>query len=466
MAGAAALALAVTFGPDETTFYRRKALKAAQRGDGLSQAFALECLLALDPANRATRWELAQVYRNNRELSRFQSLAADLAPMEKPGFAPAQRDAARQILDSLERLSPASPADETRMVAEAMAHLRQSLADQPKNPEAIERLADLLSAMDKNSEALELFASLQPGALSPSLAIRKAWLEDNRGIAKVADSVIGQAAEVEAQARKPNASGLARRAHALACELRGNLAGAFEVWSGQLKPDRPRLRQDEGKRHLVGLHVRRADESFGKLPRDWEGMAESIHRGLALDPDSPPLLERLVMLANPAGFRSDTPENRQARDKALAHVNDLLARGTNPALVHMLLAAEYHRNRRPEMARLHFDQAHRADPKIAVVANNLAWYLVNTSPRDPERALALVEAALARGPFNPSFLETRGQIRALLGDDASAIADLEQAGRASGMTTAIHRTLARCYGRLGDTAQSRLHAELAEKAGK
>lgn len=464
LATVGALAAAIYFGPAETVFYRRKALRAAQRGDGRSQAFALECLLAMDPDNRATRWELAQVYRNNRQMDQYATISADLTPPDKPGFGPAQRDAARQILESFERQHPTSPEDETRMLEGALAHLRQSLVDQPKNPEAVERLADLLSSMEKDSEALALLAALPASALSPSLAIRKAWLESKGNTSKVPDSVISLSGTLETQAAKPNAPDYVRRAHALACELRGNLSGAFEVWSGQMKDNRPRLRQVEGRRHLVGLHVRRADEHFNKLPRDWEGMAESVHRGLSLDPNSSALLERLVLLANPAGSRSETPENQQARDRALSHVNDLLAKGANPALLHMLLASEYHRNRRQEMARLHFELAYRADPKIAVVANNLAWYLVNTAPRDPERALSLVNAALASGTVNPSFLETRGQIRAVLGDDAAAITDLEQAGRVSGMTRAIHQTLAKCYSRLGDREQARRHTDLAEKA--
>ena len=466
LATVAALAAVVYFGPDDTVFYRRKALRAAQRGDGRSQAFALECLLALDPANRATRWELAQVYRNNRQPDRFAAISADLMPMDKPGFGPAQRDAAKAILDAFERQPPTSHDEQSRMLERALAHLRQSLVDQPKNPEAVERLVDLLSAMENDSEALELVADLPPNALSPSLAIRKAWLESKGNAAKVPDSVISLSGALETLAAKPNAPDHVRRAHAMACELRGNLSGAFEIWSGQMGDHRPRLRQSEGRRHLVGLHVRRADECLSKLPRDWEGMAESVHRGLSLDPNAAMLLERLVLLANPAGSRSETPDNRQARDRALSHVNDLLAKGANPALLHMLLAAEYHRNRRQEMARLHFELSYRADPKMTVVANNLAWYLVNTTPRDPERALALVNAALASGTVNPSFLETRGQIRAVLGDDAAAISDLEQAGKSLGMTRAIHQTLAKCYGRLGDEEQARRHAGLAEKAGK
>ena len=463
----AGLALVITmaclfyFGPDDGAFYRRKALQAAQRGDGRSQAFALECLLSLDPANRSTRWELAQVYRNNRQADQFAAISADLMPLHQPGFGPAQRDVAKSILDTFERQPPAKPDEQSRILEEAMAHLRQSLVDQPKNPEAVERLVDLLSAMDKNPEALEWVAGMPPNALSPSLAIRKAWLESKGNASKVSDSVIAVSATLETQAAKPNAPDHVRRSHALACELRGNLSGAFEVWSGQIKENRPRIRQLEGRRHLVGLHVRRADECLNKLPRDWEGMAESVHRGLSLDPNAAALLERLVLLANPAGSRSDTSDNQQARDKALSHVNDLLAKGANPALLHMLLAAEYHRNRRQEMARLHFELANRADPKMAVVANNLAWYLVNTTPRDPERALSLVNAALASGMANPSFLETRGQIRSVLGDDAAAIIDLEQAGKALGMTRAIHQTLAKCYGRLGDEEQARRHEQNA-----
>jgi len=458
-------AIYTQFGPDELSFYRRKALRAAQRGDGRSQSFALECLLALEPANRATRWELAQVYRATGRAGLFAEISADLITPERPGYAPAQIDAARRLLDSLERQTPDGSSGQDRLLRAAMAHLRQALADQPKHPEATERLVDLLEAVGEAAEARELATTLPAAGLTASMSIRKAWLESGGDAAKVPDSALSQAAALESMAFQPDAPGHVRRAHALASELRGNLSAAFGVWIAQLKPDRPEFRQAEARRRLMGLHVRRADEAFNKLPRDYETMAESVSRGLALDPNSQPLLERLVILANPSGTRAETSPGQPVRDKAAAHLNDLLAKGTSPALLHLLLAGDYHRNRRQDMARLHFELAHRADPKAAVVANNLAWYLINTVPRDPERALALVNSALESGLVNPSFLETRGQIRAILGDDAAAVADLEAAGRALGMSRAIHQALARCYGRLGDTEQSKRHDDMARGKG-
>jgi tetratricopeptide (TPR) repeat protein len=127
---------------------------------------------------------------------------------------------------------------------------------------------------------------------------------------------------------------------------------------------------------------------------------------------------------------------------------------------------EYHVARREAQARLHFDLAHRANPKDAGLANNLAWYLANTNPRDPERALVLVNDALTRQPGNASFLETRGQIHAQMGQDRSAIADLEVALGALGSRRAIHNTLAACYEKQGESELAKKHKALAQEAKK
>ncbi|MBM82036.1 MAG: hypothetical protein CMJ78_15805 [Planctomycetaceae bacterium] len=122
-----------------------------------------------------------------------------------------------------------------------------------------------------------------------------------------------------------------------------------------------------------------------------------------------------------------------------------LSQGTAPATVHLILGSNAIRDDDLEKATFHLEQAHRLNPKLATVLNNLAWALAHAETPDHSRALMLVDAALDSKPNNAEFRETRGQIFALMARWEEALADLEFALQRLGSRAGIHKTLSLVY---------------------
>lgn len=100
-------------------------------------------------------------------------------------------------------------------------------------------------------------------------------------------------------------------------------------------------------------------------------------------------------------------------------------------------------------ARLHWETALRLAPQLNPAANNLAWSLAHEEPRDPTRALALIDAVLQRAPLDPRFRGTRGAVLARLGRWREALPELVAALPASQGSAAHHRLLCETYQQLG-----------------
>lgn len=463
LAAALTLTILIWSSPEDVDFYRKKARLAAERSDWQASTFALETLVAIEPSNRSLQWDLAMAYKKSGATDLFAVLLTELAPSDRPGFGPAQRFKAGQLLETLEHAPPFETIDQDLMLKQVMAHLRQSLIDQPGHAESAERLADLLLALEDYSGALQILTTVPTASMTPSMKMRMAWAANRENPANNMETVNSLASTLESAATKADAQDTVRRAHGNSCELRGNTAASASIWIQLFQASRAEFRKTEALRQLARLHTRRADEFFNRVPRDYSGMAEAILKGLAINPTEPSLLERLVKLANPSESPLDSSDDQAIRAKAQMRLNELLVQGTAPSLLHLLLGVEYHKARRQDMARLHFELSHRADPRSMDIANNLAWYMAHTTPRDPEKALILINAALLRLPDQANYLETRGQILALLGHHTEAITDLEKATRLMGSSQAIHTTLANCYTRLGEMELAKRHQSLANQ---
>ena len=97
------------------------------------------------------------------------------------------------------------------------------------------------------------------------------------------------------------------------------------------------------------------------------------------------------------------------------------------------------------------------DPENIIAANNLANLLYKLDPKDPARALKLIENVLKSEPDNLIFIETRGQILAELGEDDKAIYDLTRSLTAFPEVSEIHETLIRLYRRKGKPDLVKIH---------
>lgn len=97
------------------------------------------------------------------------------------------------------------------------------------------------------------------------------------------------------------------------------------------------------------------------------------------------------------------------------------------------------------------------NPINVIAANNLANILYKEAPKDYNRALDLIEGVLVIEPKNPIYLETRGQILAILGHDARAIDDLTSSLNTFPDVPEIHETLGKLLRRTGRTELAMSH---------
>lgn len=472
--GAAAITLD-RMGPPEVEFYRRQAQEALGENDLEGYRLCLETLNRLEPENQSSMLRLAQTLekldKNDGKKEKAAALWSVLAPLDKPGFGPAQLETVNRILEQLAKNPPKEPAQQNAVYKLIEIHLLQGLTAKPGDPDMAIILADQFLAEDRYDDAQKVLESVPEIVRTPEIQARMAGLLFRKDKFKAQESLAASGDKLIQQARTTPANLRLQRALADTQIVRNDLAGAVVTWAKLREKADTQLRLAEASNRLIQVHVERIDQLLGAKDRDYAAIADLINSGLEVDPRSGAILQRLVKLADftdvatvPEG--SDKTKVDAARTGARSRLEDMLTKGVAPDLIHLLLGVEYHLARRETQARLHFDLANRANPKDAGLANNLAWYLANTSPRDLDRALILINNAITRQPGNGNFLETRGQIHAQMGQDRSAVVDLEIALGALGSRMAIHKTLAACYDRLGETELAKKHRALEQEAKK
>jgi tetratricopeptide (TPR) repeat protein len=116
--------------------------------------------------------------------------------------------------------------------------------------------------------------------------------------------------------------------------------------------------------------------------------------------------------------------------------------------------------------KIHLEEAYRLDPKMSLVANNLAHVLSQPPTADLTRALNLIDAALDREPSNSNYLETRGQIYRSMGRWKEALLDFEIVLSKAPNTNGIHSALAEVYEKLNLPDLAAQHKALAAEAAR
>ena len=167
---------------------------------------------------------------------------------------------------------------------------------------------------------------------------------------------------------------------------------------------------------------------------DVETRTRCLDLALKLKPDHPALIQRC------AAFSVITPDAAETGNLE-NKLNDALANGTAPTIVHIILGTVAARDLEFSKAVVHLEQAQLESPEQPIVNNNLAWVLhqqsqsntdatlASAGDRDAllDRALGHANMAIEGAPRVPEFLETRGQILADQKNYRESIRDLEAA---------------------------------------
>jgi tetratricopeptide (TPR) repeat protein len=102
-------------------------------------------------------------------------------------------------------------------------------------------------------------------------------------------------------------------------------------------------------------------------------------------------------------------------------------------------------------------------PDEILSLNNLAMMLIESNPKDPQRALKLVEPIIQKYPDFLEIYDTRAQIKSSMGLTKDCIQDYLKALPVYCLKPEYHQRLSKAYQQINDTANARMHNELARE---
>jgi serine/threonine protein kinase/WD40 repeat protein/tetratricopeptide (TPR) repeat protein len=158
-------------------------------------------------------------------------------------------------------------------------------------------------------------------------------------------------------------------------------------------------------------------------------------------------------------LRADANHRRKHYGEAAADLTALISTNPYDPALYEQRAECYEALGQTEKAAADRQKALKLAANDPMRLNNQAWRLV-TAPkgqRDPVRALALIQKAIAREPDNDVFLNTLGVVQYRNGQYAAAVLNLEKSldigkGRSDGFDLFF---LAMCHAKLGEAARAK-----------
>ena len=186
---------------------------------------------------------------------------------------------------------------------------------------------------------------------------------------------------------------------------------------------------------------------------------DAIYRGINASPNNPVVTEEMVQLSC----------IKDVDDRVLQEQLEVaLNAGVSPGLVHFIMGTRLllaDAAKAPE-ALQHFELAMEHDESLPGLLNNVADAMVETDSTDTDRALTLVNQAIALLPNQPYFFDTRGKILLKKDEPRQAIADLEKALAAPELRVVVHAELAAAYLALNDQQNYEHHTAMSENYRK
>jgi tetratricopeptide (TPR) repeat protein len=407
--------------------YETEGVERVKRKDFPGALVCFKRLLGVAPERTDMRFVMALVLEQLGRPAEAEAIARSVAPIDRPGYPPANYWLAHRIL--------ADPARTAAQANQAEGHLLRFLQADPKSAEASALLGGLYAATGRPREArvrLEKVAGKEPDRLL-DLANACQVLGDRDESLRHARAAL-QEARARAEARPDDR--VSRLLWANASVFLQDYPAALETL-------------ERGNALAAGPVFRPA---MARVCALWAGSLEAkgeaalperlsiIERGLAYDASNSLLLTQLSSLMGAGG---------PTAEKARAAVRKLLAEGKAPAMAHFALGNDAWSRGNNAEARAHWEQAYQLEPRLTIVSNNLAWALAFREPADVTKAIALIDEAIARNPSDPRLRGTRGEILVKAGRWKEAVTELEFALSGGAGTAAVHDALALAYDNLG-----------------
>ncbi|MCP4098554.1 MAG: hypothetical protein GY748_20185, partial [Planctomycetaceae bacterium] len=161
-------------------------------------------------------------------------------------------------------------------------------------------------------------------------------------------------------------------------------------------------------------------------------------------------------------FKIQMEEDPDKADALEELLRDNLASGKNTALAHFAMSNVKSKKGDKARAAFHSEKAYELDPRFGVVANNLAWFLVNdTENPDLDRAFELSSEVVKRFPNNPAMLDTHATVLMKQEKYDEALVHFEKALATIRDKKIVHTKLAFVYEKLGMDDMKEVHLRKA-----
>ena len=434
--------------------YLRDVESRSKRNDLHGALIDLKRLTALDPSREDYRLSLALILERMGNLGRAEALARTMTPLDdRKGNPSARLWLVRRLMGdhrgSFERLR------------DAERHLKHLLRDDPGSPIARLMLGNLYQLTNRPKEARPLFESLpldSPEMIINLAKVCKAMNDMDEAKRRVDQAVV--LAKKQAEAAPDEILPLLYWSNALL--VLDDYQGALDVLAKgdrrEVKakfpaPPEGREKGDPVREALATLCVNWADWLSRSGKATPNQLLEVVEKGLAYDPKNGYLLVRLSDLFQTPGVDK---ERLRGRFQQMEGEKDLAV------LAHFALGNESWQKGEAAAAREHWEKALKGEVPMPLAANNLAYALAYTEPKDAARALEVIDKALKDAPKEPRLLGTRGQVLNQLGRWKDAVGDLELALSTGTRSVGLHRALADAYEHLGMAEKSAEHRSLSK----
>ncbi len=435
--------------------YQAELTRRLSRNDEAGALVCLRRIVAMNP-QPDTRFQMAILLAKTGAFDRAYAIARSLAPVEgdQPGYAPAHFWVAQRLLSDRSNLPRAYPLIERHLKRFIQASADAKELQNVRAGRAM--LGELYALAGQNKEArplLEETAGEEPGQLFRLARICEDLKDHDQAVRYNEAALKFAKARVEA---RPNDRGALLVWAGAAANLE-KFDEAIEVLDRAFKETNdPNFLVTKGT--VYAFWSNKLATSPGDLGAKTARRVSLIEKGLQADPRNADMLLQLSRIMQSAGAESE---------KAKAVLKDMLVEGKSPALVHFLLGNDAWGRKDVPRARFHWEEAYKTEPKLPVVANNLAYALAYHEPVDIPRALSLVDEGLKASAGSPEItaqlVGTRGQIEVKQEKWAEAVTDLEKALKSGQATPGIHNALADAYRHLGMADIADEHRKTADR---
>ena len=389
-----------------SVLYRQRLDTAVRAGDFEEAELCAARLVRDTKGNPAYVFAYACILADKGERGRCLAVMHQLAPLDSPGYGPAQLWLARRLIAQKDPTAESIKEMENRLI---WASKQESSAAAARA--LLLRYYCGIAQPTKAEEQFSVSAAAEPEA-QLNLALAYAVRGDRENALKHAQ-VVRDLCTAQCNRQPDNAK--VRLEWAQAAALMGDFPAALTILQ-----DGYRITNAAGYRINMGRFLYNWASSFGVERAHLVDRVNLLSRSVECDDSNTLFIRSLIDLAP-----IDRPDAKDVRDQ----IDKLIADKNAPAILQIYLGVDSLLKKDPKEASRRFDLARAANPESSRVLNNMAWTMATNPPEKLNLALDLVGAAVAQVPNEHRFLGTRGQIFAKLQRWPEAMADLQKAAK-------------------------------------